>query len=292
MRNLALHTTIIIIAFAKATIAQMPQTDIYLMDYEGSGSSIKILNLKRVSKGSDYNNQPFILPGCESIIYTSNSNDSTQTDILEYEISTGITKRKTNDSLSEYSPKIRPQSDDLSIVRVESDLKQHLRQIHAKTKESVNLVPASDSIGYYAWSGPNHLGLIVLNKGLEFHTYQIGDTSTQLVSDSVGRFIASDNKGSIFWFHSKKVKTPALVAYDFAKKSVVQIVPILPGCDDYGFDKMGSLFGGKDGVLYQFQGGEWKSIADLNTTIGRFYRMHFCDCGRHLCLVGFTGKKP
>lgn len=287
-----LITVIPVIFFSSLTVAQMPQTDIYFLNYELSGSNLKIESIRKISKGSGYNNQPFIAPGCESVYYTSNVFDSSQTEILRYDHPTESTTRITNTELSEYSPCIRPAGANLSLVRVESDLKQHLRLISDTTGGTQNMVPASDSVGYYAWNGSEYLGLILLNKGLEFHTYRKGDSNTMLVSDSVGRFIAAAKNATEFWYHSKSDKNPQLISFDFVRKSETKRLPTLQGCDDYGIDKNGNVFGALNGTLYQFNDTRWKPLIDLNKYTGHFYRLSFCECGGHMCVVGFTGKKP
>jgi hypothetical protein len=147
-------------------------------------------------------------------------------------------------------------------------------------------------VGYYSWNGFKDLGLIILNKGLEFHTYRLGDSQTHLVSDSVGRFISKAKNESAFWYHFKSNNNPQLISYDFVNKTVKQKIQPLNGCDDYGVDHVGNIFGGSNGVLFKYNDGFWKPVADLNADVGQFYRMNFCDCGKHMCVVSYSGKKP
>jgi hypothetical protein len=180
-------------------------------------------------------------------------------------------------------------------VRVESDKKQQLRRFDLKKSLSENKCMASDSVGYYALSDGSDLGLIILNRGLEFHTFSDGDSNTKLIRTNTGRFIDFDKSTNSYWFHGFSADGDYLYRYDRNNKAIVDSIPALQGCKDYGIDKNGDIFGGYHGELYRYASTsdiKWIKISNLKPFCGDFYRLSFCECGNHFCVVTFEGKKP
>lgn len=275
------------------SVAQMPETSIYLISYINNGNQLTFTDVKQISNGIGYNNQPSFTKDCKIIYFTSNVLDSLQTDLFAYDIAKGQSQRLSNVGLSEYSPLIRPGfSKGLTHVRVEDDKKQHLRFYDSTYTSSLNLVPNSDSVGYYVWSDSNNLGLIILNNGLEFHTYRLGDSNTKLISKNVGRLINYDKKTDSYLFLNKDSASYTINYFNIKTGSIQNSFPAMTDCEDYAIDVNSGIYGGYNGKLFRYSNTRWGQIADFSEKVGSFYRLSFCDCGKHLCVVSFNGKRP
>jgi tricorn protease-like protein len=276
--------------------AQMPTTNIIFFEYDFVDDSIVIKNKSILSSGHGYNNQPSFSSDCKKVYYTSNRSDSLNTDVFAYDIRKAKHSNITNTPLSEYSP-TQDLSDQHSIwfVRVESDKKQQLRKFDWRMSTIENKCMVSDSIGYFALSDGSDLGLIILNRGLEFHTFSDGDSKTKLIRTNTGRFIDFDKSTNSYWFHGFSADGDHLYRYDRNTKAIVDSIPALQECKDYGIDNNGHIFGGYHGELFRYISKsemKWVKISDLKLLSGDFYRLSFCNCGKHFCVVTFEGKKP
>ena len=279
--------------FSNRSHAQMPETHIYLINYFKDGNNLKTTDIFKISESVGYNNQPSFSTDCKQIYYTSNIADSLQTDLYAYDISKRKSNKISNTNLSEYSPMIQPGAAfALSYVRVEVDKKQNLRSYSADYSSPKNLVPCSDSIGYYVWSDSSNLGLIILNNGLEFHTYRLGDPNTKLVANKVGRFLNYNGNSKDYVFLDKDSTLETIKYFNTKSRIIEKTIQTLNDCEDYAIDSNSDIFGSNGGRLFQYNGSEWELAADLTKQIGPFYRMNFCNCGRHLCVVSYNGKKP
>ncbi|MFM7078531.1 MAG: hypothetical protein ACKOYC_01945, partial [Bacteroidota bacterium] len=183
-------------------MAQMPNTNIILFEYDFVNDSIIIKNKIVLTTGNGYNNQPSFSDNCKKVFYTTNRNDSLNTDIFFFDIRKSRHKCISNTPLSEYSPnQDYTNKNAVWHVRVESDKKQHLRRFESNKQINENMCLASDSVGYYALSDGSDMGLIVLNNGLEFHTFARGDSTTRMIKSNTGRFLQYDRTTNGFWFH-------------------------------------------------------------------------------------------
>jgi len=279
--------------FLSHSRAQMPETSIYYIKYIMEGDNLKTTEIKEISNGNGYNNQPSFSPDCKIIYYTSNISDSLQTDLYAYDLSKQNYRKISSSILSEYSPMIQPGLIfGLSHVRVEEDKKQQLRVYSHDYSSTTNLVPCSDSVGYYVWSDSSRLGLIILNNGLEFHTYKLGDSFTKMISKNAGRFINYDKKYKNYLFLSRDTISNSINYFNINKGEIQYKIPAMSGCEDYAIDLNSDIYGSLDGKLFRFKNTKWDQVADLSKQIGSFYRMAFCNCGEHLCVVSYKGKRP
>ncbi|MFM7053376.1 MAG: hypothetical protein ACKPAD_10650 [Bacteroidota bacterium] len=275
------------------SVAQMPETNVFLISYSWNDNDFIANDIKQVNNGKGYNNQPSFSQDCNKVFYTSNVLDSMQTDLFVYDVVKKKSQRLSNNYLSEYSPMIRPNFlSGLSHVRVEEDKKQHLRFYESDYSNSFNLIRCSDSIGYYIWVDSSNLGLIILNNGLEFHTYQLGDSYTKLIAQNVGRFINYDKKSNNYLLLKKDSASLAINYFNVKTGEIQKSIQSLSDCEDYAIDVNSDIYGGRDGKLFKYFNNQWLQVADLSTQIGSFYRMSFCNCGKHLCVVSYNGKKP
>lgn len=277
-------------------IGQMPNTNILYLEYNSTNGYMNVVKHVELTTGSGYNNQPSFSRDCKYIYFTSNRADSSKTDLYALHRRRFKISAISNNALSEYSPTQDLFNEkEIWHVRVEIDQKQQLRKTTDIHDTALNMCMASDSIGYFALSDGNDIGLVILNKGLEFHTYSPGEQATRLIRTNCGRFLNYNRIDNSYVFYGYSSRGDYLYRFDRATMSVTDSLKAISGCKDYGIDKNGNIYGGSEGVLYSnsFIGdGNWKKVVDLNAYSSSFYRLTFCTCGRHMCLVSYVGNKP
>ena len=277
-------------------IGQMPNTNIHYLEYNYTNGYMDVVKHIELTNGNGYNNQPSFSRDCKYIYFTSNRADSSKTDL--YALHRRRLKLSTisSNALSEYSPtQDLINRNEIWHVRVETDQKQHLRKTTEIHGSASNMCLASDSVGYFALSDGKDIGLIILNKGLEFHTYALGEQATKLIRTNCGRFLNYNRFDNSYVFYGYSSKGDYLYRFDRATMTVTDSLKAISGCKDYGIDKSGNIFGGSEGKLYSnsFNGdGNWTKVVDLSAYSSSFYRLAFCTCGRHMCFVSYAGNKP
>ncbi len=98
---------IIFIFLSINCFAQLPNTDIWLLDIKATNDTIILTNPINITNRTGYDNQPSFSPDGETILYTS-MRDGKQTDIYKYDLKTKKITQFTNTSTSEYSPNVMP----------------------------------------------------------------------------------------------------------------------------------------------------------------------------------------
>lgn len=168
--------------------AQIPNTDIYLGDYHFENGKFEILHLRNFTNREGYDNQPFFIEGKPSLLYVSVRNDS-QSDIYRYDWDDNKINRVTETQESEYSPKLRPQSGEISVVRVDSGGIQHFRSFDLRNPGSVDLYSKSiENIGYYEWLSKDEAVMFRVEKS-GYHSFdylKIGGEAIR-VDSMIGR---------------------------------------------------------------------------------------------------------
>lgn len=269
--------------------AQIPQTDIYLIPINSSGTSFGIP--VKITDNPGYDNQPEFSSDSKNILYTS-SRDSNQTDIYNYNISSGITNLIISSPLeSEYSPRYINNTS-ISLVRVNQLKSQHLVIYDTTAKLYRQLVQNIDSVGYYRFLNDSVIAMAVLNEGMDLVIYRT-NSHEHFISDSgVGRcLLRNPLTGELFYTRkNEEGKVNLMIGGNE--------LPFAAGLDeteDYAFTPSGVLWAGKEGKLFKYEpvnGGQWIEIADFSKSIGNFYRLTVSNDGHYLAVVSFIGKKP
>ena len=102
----------------------IPNTEIYLAEISFPENKLTIGKAINITQNPGYDNQPYFLPGNNSLLYTSVKNledEKPQSDIYAYSLKSASTTQITATPESEYSPTLTPSGEFISVVRVDSD---------------------------------------------------------------------------------------------------------------------------------------------------------------------------
>ncbi len=195
---------IFLLLLSTKLFAQLPNTDIWLLDIKAGKDTIILSNPVNITNRVGYDNQPAFSPDGNSILYTS-IRDEKQSDIYTYNIKTKTTTQFTNTpTTSEYSPNFTPDGTAISVVMVEPDSTQRLWEFPLKGGAPKLVMDKVDSIGYYCWLDNTHAALFLITIPFKFIITDITtQESTAPIRDTVGRsFRLVKTKGEKKLFYS------------------------------------------------------------------------------------------
>jgi hypothetical protein len=145
-----IRTFIISLFFTSSVLAQLPETDIWLVKIEKKENVYLYTNPLNITHRVGYDNQPTFSVDGKSIFYVVI--DSTkQADVYQYNIGKKSAINLTKSEVSEYSPTILPNGLGFSCVVVEKDSSQRVWKFNLDGKFHGIAHEGTDSIGYHTW---------------------------------------------------------------------------------------------------------------------------------------------
>jgi hypothetical protein len=267
--------------------AQLPNTDIWLLDIKTDNDSVYLANPKNITNRPGYDNQPVFSPDGKSVLYTS-IRDGKQSDIYAYDLKTKESAQLTKSETSEYSPQFVPDGEHISVVMVEPDSTQRLWEFPKTGGPSKLLMEKVDSIGYYCWIDNFTVAIFTTDKNNTLFRCNTATQQCTFVDDSIERSLHSVNFGKIKkLFYSKKEN----ICSNNSKSNVIEATKIGKG-EDFCFYRSNQLFMGDGARLYSRifvtvgKDAPWKLIADLTSFgITNITRLTVSPDGKQLAIV-------
>jgi Tol biopolymer transport system component len=278
--------------------AAPPTSDIFIIDINYKKDVKPFGQPKKITDYPGYNNQPFFMPGGNSLLYTSNRNS--QADIYLYDLRSGQTSQITQTSESEYSPTLMPDGKNISVVRVEADGTQRLWKFPLKGGPPAVILENVKPVGYHHWIDDHTLALFVLGGAGKPNTLQIADTrsgKTEIVSENPGRILrrVPDHSERFSFVHKISDQHWEIKQFDMRTRTSSSLIETLPGVEDYAWLPDGRLLMGKEAKLFvvrPLSGQKWTEAGDLSASgIKRITRIAVDGGGKRMALVGVTERK-
>lgn len=242
---------------------------------------------KRISRETGYNNQPHFSP--DSLrLYFSAAHDNEQTDIWQYELSSGERSAVNQSPESEYSPTPIPGQSAVSVIRVESDQRQRLWSIDLANGDARLLMPAVEPVGYHAWITERTAALFILGESMTLHKADIGDSPSVQLADNIGRAIRRHPADGRALYVNKNSKPWWIAAVDLDSGASTQVMPLFPGIEDFEVDADGRFWTGSGSKVYRSNAehSRWNMLADLKDyRLKNISRLAVSPNGKWLALV-------
>lgn len=178
---------IALILVAQSAICQPPGTEIYLFDLTLKKGGISLRNPKNITNRAGYDNQPFFHPD-KPIVYYASADDSSRTDIIQYNYQTGTTQKFTETHEREYSPTVTPDKKFISCILQRDNGAQDLVKYPIDGGYPLIIIN-SLTVGYHAWVDSDNLVVFALGQPNTIRWYSIKEKKDWLISDHVGRSI-------------------------------------------------------------------------------------------------------
>lgn len=285
--------SILLILVINYTIAQLPETDIFLCRIKKDSSKYIFSKPENITDRKGYDNQPCFSPDGKKLLYVS-LNDSTQSDIYSYDLKAQVSVQFTETKESEYSPSFTKDRKAISVVRVDLDSGQRFYRLPLNNAGNTELVKNTDSIGYACWLSKTQLAMFIIGPANTLQIINIENSERILIASDIGRCMKLFPDETKMYFVLKSSPSEWYIySMDCKNYSLTRIAPTLPNCEDFAILPDGSLIMGSQGKLFVYgDNSEWKVIADFTNELTDFYRLAVNKDGTLLALVAFAGKKP
>jgi len=256
------------------TFAQ-PATEVYLLDIKRDGNSFSIAtnaNLVNISNNEGYDNQPSFIEKLNAVAYVSSRNKK-PTDVFLYDLATAKTQQFTNNSQAEYSPKITPDGEFISVVK---DVDQNLTRISFDGLVTEKLYTSKDSIGYYCWLNQSEIAAFTLSKPkVTLKSIHIKNKTEKYLTDSIGRSLYQYRNGIVI---CQKLKKANYVSSIDKKGAINQLIELPKNTEDFYLTSDGLLFSSNESSLVycnlQSKTKTWNELANLAAMgISKIFRL-------------------
>ena len=275
-----------------------PESDIFLFDLTLDGKIASATNGKNITARPGYENQPAFTPDNESFLFSQSDDD--QTDIYEYFLASGETKRLTETENMEFSPIPSPDNQTISFVVDGEKANQSIWHITRENKVPVwtlKQLTEREPVGYYGW---NHktgdliywsrygYNIKLAHQSKKRVHYVSGDavpTTPQIIPGTENfSFVHRQGNGEV-WIKELNPETLA----------IRPIATVVGNNTHYGWAPDGSILMMEGSTLNRWQNSDngWQQVADLKTqSVASATRLAVSFDGKKLAVVGVSTKEP
>jgi hypothetical protein len=166
---------------------QIPGSEIYLFDLKNGKDEVVLSSPKNITNHPGYDNQPFFHPD-KPLLYFASANEDSKTDIIEYNLKTGASKKITNTSEREYSPTVTPDRKFISCIIQRDNGAQDLGKYPIEGG-APEVIINSVTVGYHAWLDKNTLYIFVLGEPLTLRRYLVSEKKDEVIESNIGRSV-------------------------------------------------------------------------------------------------------
>jgi hypothetical protein len=166
---------------------QIPGSEIYLFDLKNGKDEVVLSDPKNITNHPGYDNQPFFHPD-KPLLYFASANEDSKTDIIEYNLKTGASKKITNTAEREYSPTVTPDRKFISCIIQRDNGAQDLGKYPIEGG-APEVIISSLTVGYHAWLDNNTLYIFVLGEPLTLHRYLVSEKKDEVIESNIGRSV-------------------------------------------------------------------------------------------------------
>jgi hypothetical protein len=296
---MSIKITGILLLSVNLLFGQLPQTQIFYvpMKYDTARSRFNFGDPERISKKKGYNNQPSFSPDSKSIYYVTFV-DSTNTDIVNYNLKKKERKQITQTRENEYSPMVTPDGKYISCVKGKAQ--QLWKYKISDPSKCVRVIKEFDSVGYYTWLNPGTVITNVLPDPFALYANVLTNDTNIRMYMGIGRCLQTiKNENTVLYVQKKDSVNwyiNALELNDNEQPHLYYITRCIPEEEDFVVLKDGTLLMFSQKNLYKFnmiRDYRWTLVHTFdNIPVDGFYRIAVAPDHSGIAIVGYTGKKP
>jgi tricorn protease-like protein len=172
---------------ASVSAAAQPATDIFVFDLDVTKDKITIRNPKNITAKQGYDNQPFFHPEMP-LLYFVSANTEARTDIFEYNLKSGQTKKITDTHDKEYSPTVTPDKQFLSCILQTDSGAQDLVKYPINGGTPTPLIQ-NKVVGYHTWANAKQVVVFTLPQPFKLEVVNLESGQSLTVAEGIGRSI-------------------------------------------------------------------------------------------------------
>jgi WD40 repeat protein len=227
-------TNRILFTFCLTTISfsgiAQPGTEIYLFDLKIKRDQVIISNPKNITNHKGYDNQPFFHPD-KPLLYFVSANDEGRTDIIEFNYSSGESKKITQTHDREYSPTVTPDKQFISCILQRDSGAQDLVKypIGGGTPE---IIISDLIVGYHTWANAGQVMVFTLPQPFKLQLIDVSSKSYSVVAEQIGRSLHKiPGQKALSFLQKIKEDEWTVNALDPDTKLITTITQGLPGAE-------------------------------------------------------------
>jgi hypothetical protein len=267
------------------------------MTYNKQNGKFNFGELERISKKKGYNNQPSFAPNSKSIYYVTFM-DSTNTDIVNYDLNKKELKQFTHTKANEYSPLVTPDGKFVSCVKGEAQ--QVWKYKISNPSKPIKVIKDFDSVGYYVWMDKNTIISNVLPDPFALYANVLSNDTNIRFYMGIGRCLqVIKNENTVLYVQKKDSANwyiNALELNDNEQPHLYYITRTIPDEEDFAVLDDGTLLMFSKKNLYKFniiKDTRWVFVTSFDDApVDGFYRIAVSPDQKALAIVGYKGKKP
>ena len=275
-KTVCLVVMTLIVALIAGAAAQAPSTDVLLVPLPSEGDAATTVSADDVTyltNNDTYDNQPSFVPESSAVLYVS-QDETGQTDIYRYDVASGEAMRVTETQESEFSPRIAPDGEHITAVRIEADgVTQRLWRFDLEGNNAQPNPENVDRIGYYAFVDPDNLALVRVDEEtnglpLSLDLTDLATSETRQLAGDVGVGVQKvPDRAAVSFVQRLEDGSSAIMVFDLESGETSQLVPTLPEVDAHAWMPDGSLIAAQENVVYRWQEGQgWEPFLDFGET--------------------------
>ncbi len=277
-----------------ARTAAQPSTDIVVFDVYPHGDHVHVGSVVSVTDRGGYDNQPFFID--EERLFFSSTREGDQADVYRFDLFAEVLEQVTSTPESEYSPRLTPDGEAISVVRVDLDgATQGLYRIPLDGGDAQNLLPDLDDIAYYAWAGPDRVALFRVGESSGLYLATLSTGELHHIADHVGRSLQSiPGTESVSFVDQSDPERWFVRRLHGETGEVETVVDTPPGSVEHAWMSSSTLIMGHEGALYRYSvggvEGVWIPLVDLRRYVGPFSRIAVSPSGLRIGVVTEDGR--
>ncbi len=270
MKPNTILSTLLFLLWGFYGLAQVPTSNLYLIDYLRSpNGSYKFdhPSFLTYDNKNSYNNQPYFLG--EELYYTG-IRDGEQTDIFKCNVGKRTRTQMTNTPESEYSPKVTPDGEHFSVVRVTADSlkKQQLWRYKFDGKETPELLTKDlTNVGYYEWIKEHLIVFFLVGEPHRLELHNLKTDNVKILKRDIGRCFVATSNNTLIFVDKRDEKTWTIKEINLGTLLIRSIIDTPEGVEDFVVAPTGEILMGKGASLFKYmpkKDYDWIEIGDFS----------------------------
>jgi len=252
--------------------AQLPKTDVYLAEFKLINTKPQLSSIKYLNgfNPNGYNNQAKFIDYNQ--VYLSVAKDTHKiTDIYHLDLSTNEIDQFTNtENISEFSPTLSSDKDQLTTVRIESDGKDQSLWSYPLSRKNLGkrLLPSVTNIGYYTWVNADSVAMFLVGNPHQLAIANVKTNKVTILLEDIGRCIKISPEGNLLLVHKIRPDLWMLKSYNFSDGAFTNICQMPYNKEDFDVMVNGTILTADGSMLKTFNPTKdklWVLMADFSS---------------------------
>lgn len=259
--------------------------DIWLAEiFDVVGGGLVIDEARDLTSRPGYDNQPNF--GDDGTLYFVQQ-EGVRTDVWRWDRGTDTKHRVTmTPDESEYSPTVMPQSQGISMIRVEADSTQRLWAVDLDGSRDRVLLEDVQPVGYHAWFDAEHVAVFVLGSPATLQIANVTTGEVRTVAENIGRSLQSvPDRRAISFAQQSDDGSSTIRIWDLDADRASDVAPAVEGGEFHAWMPNGTLLQGSGSTIWAWLDGEWTSVGDFGPLGQQVSRLAVAPDGRTIAVV-------